>query len=136
MKAEGLGTAVFETNGGLGRIDNILHCPTLSSNLLSVGRLDRGDRGSDGTASLFCDGEYFILPKPAIRSFIRDNRHTSILIGQQANDLLYYVSLKCKLSSSERKSATAFQVDLPDDSKRQVGEQPAGTPEASNRVSR
>ena len=44
MKAEGLGTAMFETNGGLGRIDNILHCPTLSSNLLSVGRLDKGDR--------------------------------------------------------------------------------------------
>jgi hypothetical protein len=100
MQSHGRGGLVFNKSRGIDSIQDVMYCPTASSNLLSVGTLDSGHGDSEGHASVFCDGLYYLLPKHAMRTFWDINKSSSILSGSQQNDGLYYINFMCAPSSA------------------------------------
>ena len=64
------------------KFQNVLHCPSVTRPLLSVSQMDTGS-SSDGAASLFCDGVYYLLPKSSIRPHLDSLRSASVGIGHQ-----------------------------------------------------
>jgi hypothetical protein len=59
----GSGNLPFLSNQGPAVIRNLLHCPTLTTDLLLVSKFDNGQNGSGGNASVVLDGKLFLLPK-------------------------------------------------------------------------
>jgi hypothetical protein len=93
----GAGSLSFSTGHGPAELDSVLHCPSASSNLLSISRLD-----DKGYASIFADG-YYVLPNSVILDFIAQHTDQLLLEGYRS-DHLYYVDLPVITSSSNPQS--------------------------------
>jgi hypothetical protein len=100
----GRGRLLFQTNNGMATIQDVMYCPTATTNLLSVGTLDSGHGNSDGHASVFCDGSYYLLPKDDLRTFLDRNKGSSIITGSRHLNGLYYINLTCVQSSASNPS--------------------------------
>jgi hypothetical protein len=89
MNVEGMGIMPFLTvQGQRAMLSDVLHVPTLTSNLLSISKLDE-----KGYASIFVNGKFHVLSERFVSGFIKSNEKNVVITGSKSAGL-YSVSFE------------------------------------------
>ncbi len=89
MNVEGMGIMPFLTvQGQRAMLSDVLYVPTLTSNLLSISKLDE-----KGYASIFVNGKFHVLSERFVSGFIKSNEKNVVITGSKS-DGLYSVSFE------------------------------------------
>lgn len=103
----GVGSIPIATNQSKpGMLTNVLHCPQLAANLLSIGQFCE-----KGFVSIFIRNSYYLFAAETLNNFIADHHHESILQGTKDASGLYVVNLETPSVPST--AAVSFLVSVP-----------------------